>query len=361
MLSGFQNLKFDILSSIFKETTNSYKFLFFLSILDNIKEMKGRELSYLDISVGMLQRAWYPYSYFLLSFGKQDQITKILDQFKSDSQDVELNNVKTKIKEFLENNPEKVNSLLRYVPFRFIRPFFSKECRSLSDYKVENVVRELSAKYFDERAPFYKVENQRITINADWFSYFQTHRHILEEWASWHWLQHMQKKNPSIPNLSQKLRPIFTRVSIDPELRKLWARFILQNNPSCIFSGNKLLSGGFDMDHFLPWKFVTHNQMWNLLPINPSVNSSKSDRIPDMGQFLDPFVTYQAEFLFYLHQSLSEKKFDNRTECYVIDLKLKSTDDLFDRDKLLLSYGHTMEPLAKIALNQGFQSFSTTK
>ena len=44
---------------------------------------------------------------------------------------------------------------------------------------------------------------------------------------------------------------------------------------NCIYTGNPLERNSFDLDHFMPWSFVSHNQNWNLIPTDSSFNSSK--------------------------------------------------------------------------------------
>ena len=69
------------LSGLFRHTTNSYKYLFFLSLLTLIKDRNfeisdGIPLG--DIEIEMLVTAWYPHVFFKLSFGTQDKISSAL-------------------------------------------------------------------------------------------------------------------------------------------------------------------------------------------------------------------------------------------------------------------------------------------
>ena len=47
-----------------------------------------------------------------------------------------------------------------------------------------------------------------------------------------------------------------------------------------VFYTENKLNHSYDLDHFLPWKFVAHNQLWNLIPVDPRANRSKSDHFP---------------------------------------------------------------------------------
>jgi CRISPR/Cas system Type II protein with McrA/HNH and RuvC-like nuclease domain len=81
--------------------------------------------------------------------------------------------------------------------------------------------------------------------------------------------------------------------------KKYWKRAIKSNgqiydiytkNP---FTENVLNSlGGLAIDHFVPWRFVLHDRLWNLVPTFGRPNSSKSDNLPDRD-FLDDFCNIQ--------------------------------------------------------------------
>ena len=47
------------------------------------------------------------------------------------------------------------------------------------------------------------------------------------------------------------------------------------------------------LDHFIPWSFVLHDRMWNLVPVSKSINSSKSDLLPPLEKYLDSFIDLQ--------------------------------------------------------------------
>jgi HNH endonuclease len=65
---------------------------------------------------------------------------------------------------------------------------------------------------------------------------------------------------------------------------------VLEHVPlHCIYSGQPI-QPGYDLDHFLPWSFVTHDLIWNLTPAPRSVNLYKSDAVPKLGRYLSAFV-----------------------------------------------------------------------
>jgi len=70
------------LAGLFGNFTNSYKYLFFLSLLDILKRCQfevSSPISFQELIVEMLANAWFPHTFFKLSFGTQDKIAQKLD------------------------------------------------------------------------------------------------------------------------------------------------------------------------------------------------------------------------------------------------------------------------------------------
>lgn len=57
-------------AAVFADTTNSYKFYWFLAILDSLHENGQPLISMRELSLRMVASVWYPLEYFKLSFGK---------------------------------------------------------------------------------------------------------------------------------------------------------------------------------------------------------------------------------------------------------------------------------------------------
>lgn len=130
---------------------------------------------------------------------------------------------------------------------------------------------------------------------------------------------------------------------------------ILGTNKSfqCIYSGIPLENNNFSLDHYLPWSFVAHDQIWNLVPTSPAANSSKSNNLPN-NQYLNDFIQMQFNGLTVAKDIFSQREFDKKTENFVTDLSLKDTSDLLTFEKLKEAYTQTISPLTLLAINQGF-------
>lgn len=143
MIPQSERVNVSVLSQIFDNTTNSYKYLFFLSLLDILKR-RNFEVSFIgfeEIIVEMLTNAWYPHYYFKLSFGTQDQIANKLDSLNLEISEPILklrHTDKNTIRKIIEsqNLDDIIIFISKYVPFRLIRHFFTQETKGLLDAKV---------------------------------------------------------------------------------------------------------------------------------------------------------------------------------------------------------------------------------
>ena len=84
--------------------------------------------------------------------------------------------------------------------------------------------------------------------------------------------------------------------------------------------------------------------MWNLIPADPSFNSSKGDKLPPLDLDFDAFFRVQREAVSIVQSVQPKSKF---LEDY---LQLFPSHD-FDAQ----AYRSAIEPLVSIAYNNGFQ------
>lgn len=355
--------KLDIaaLSRLFANTTNSYKYVFFISYLDILRrrDFSAREpISFHEMTVEMLATSWYPHNYFKLSFGLQDKITAKLDFLKLTVSKPMLNfrDIDKKALRETISRQKLDDSLLHYVPFRILRPFFEDELRGWSDYRIDLAIARLATEKYQERKPLYRfnaAQNQLIPHPA-WVAYFKTHFSVISGWAAWHWLQYMQKCNQAAPAISSKLFPPQGRDSLKVQM-EYWKTVIRHANLRCIYSGDPLSLERVSLDHYLPWSFVAHDQLWNLIPTLPEVNSSKCDHLP-ANIYFDDFVSLQHQGLVITNKQVEEQKWDKYIESFITDLKIGNKLDLLDPHKLRRAYKATLLPMLKLAETLGFSS-----
>ena len=350
------------LSGLFRHTTNSYKYLFFISLLTLIKEKNfaiDKGILLRELESEMLVTAWYPNVFFRLSFGAQDKISSALKQVPDVDNDQNLLSARGRqtLRSCIVDSYGKMQDykLMRYVPNRILRPFFADETTGMKDSQIDRKIPELATKQFQERCPLFCFDEsqERILLHPDWIAYLKRHQAIIEGWALWHWADYMQRRNPNIPAVTRKLFPPDQREPLNKQ-RNFWNSVIEQGEIRCIYTDRKI-GGDYELDHFLPWRFVTHNQLWNLIPVDPCANSSKSDQLP-AARYIDRLAEIQRTALSIVRDRSSNDKWKKEVEPYITDLYIDQPEDLLDRDKLKSAYRRTLRPLMSIAKQQGFRS-----
>lgn len=349
------------LSGVFNNTTNSYKYYWFLAILNKVKRSNNTSFKIDDLVMEMIGEIWYPINYYKLNFGKLDQFSKGITQLKSEFS-IESNINKSDLFKIIQSNKENpivkqlLNNFSRYVPFRFLTPWFERELRGIPDHQKNKIISDSSivSPYHSPDFCPYAIAEDTITLNPQWRTYFYMHLSILQKFVYWGLVAYLQKNNPNVPGLTEKIFP--------PMLRKLtnaiffWKEVAKEDGDLfCIYSNEEMSMENFSIDHFIPWSFVTHDQLWNSIPTSRSVNSSKGNNFPSLSEYLDPFVEIQhMAFKIFLENNQKHK---NLLYDYTIIFK----DDLNGIAKLNPDeFGNVLKeninPLYQIGENMGFST-----
>ncbi|MBE9222811.1 hypothetical protein IQ215_08890 [Cyanobacterium stanieri LEGE 03274] len=356
-------LNISALSQLFSSTTNSYKYLFFSALLDILERnlFNCGLVTFRDLVVEMLANAWYPHVFFKLSFGKQDKISLKLDRLNIQSEKKAITRKDILISILSHSNVDDViNSLMFYVPFRLIRPFFLEELKGAKDANINYKMIELSRDFFEKKKPLYCFNSEDyksidgVIIHPEWINYIKENFVILKGWVAWEWLNYMQKNNPNTPNLARKLFPLVKRKSLVKQA-KYWRLILEKESLTCIYSGHILDKKSISVDHYLPWSFVAHDQLWNLIPSIHNVNSAKSNNIPATN-YLEKFINLQHQGLMISHDILPKNKWLKYIDCYLTDLKINEPNDLLKLEILMKAYQKTFKPLISLAEIQGFST-----
>lgn len=352
------------LARVFNNVTNSYKFYWFWAILDTLKGRSGRTIAISDLLARMIASAWYPLHYFHLSFGKQDRLGQIADHLRTHSISLDVNAEPEEIVQTVHDilaiaHPlaKEIRSLGDYVPQRFLRAFFQDQTRGIDDWKVNDLVETLADRHFDDtQAPclyrFVATPSRSIEIHPVWYEYLQEHIRILEGFCLWHLVNYLQRHNPNVPNIAGKL---FRPEHRDLKQARAYWRLVFQRVGwiQCIYSHQLIFPDNYSLDHFLPWSFVAHDLLWNIIPAPRSVNSSKGDLLPDIDHYFDAFARLQYDSV----QIVASSKQPRLLEDHLLLLKSVSIKQLqettfTDFQKILYD---TIVPQAQIARNMGFQ------
>lgn len=325
------NIDVSAFSNLFKNTHTSYKYLFFQAILVLLKKQSFTQskFTFNDIEAKMLEIAEFPIKIYKLNFGKDDRVA-----------------VK------LYNKYENID-LLKFVPYRLISPFFTDQVKGLSSSAINKKI-ELLSNENHEFNPLYKINGKSITLYDEWIKYIAYNFSIIESWTFWNWANFLQNKNPNTLSLINKLQKPTDRISLNKQTR-YWKTILNRENIKCIYSGQIITPDTFSLDHFLPWSFIGHDKLWNLIPMRKNDNSYKGDNIPSIEKYLDKFIDAQYNGLQIAYDEMGKIKWENTIIDFVDDFKV----DYFELRKIESNvfahkYKDIMIPLSNLAKNSDF-------
>ncbi|MCP1727608.1 5-methylcytosine-specific restriction endonuclease McrA [Natronospira proteinivora] len=350
------------LSRLFEHKTTSYKLLFFgalLSLLEKESERKTwkGKYSYRSICIEMLIDAWYPHRFFALSFGLQDKVGSILEkiEFPTDENACKAQNARD-LRAQIEYQFEAIQakSLLRYAPYRLLTPFFTKELSGTRDSARRMRINELAdQRFFTPTPPLYRIcqIEQTIHLHPYWMAYLTQHLPIIKSWHQHHWASFLQSRNPNVPAVITKAtKPSFRR-SLTKQ-KAFWEKILGHTEIYCVYSGKLLTKENYALDHFLPWSFVGHDQLWNLIPSDPTQNSIKGSKLPCRHD-IQKFIETQHHALTTSYALLKKTEWKIAIESYRTDLKLAPCD-IIDKTELTNAYNQQLDPMISLAENMGF-------
>lgn len=336
------------LSRVYGHTVATYKYYWFVSIINLVCANPGRQtFSFNEIIAGMIAEAWYPIHYFRLSFGKSDSLELAIlkiQELLGIPVDAEKRDVVASI---LENagRPEIrrcMNVFTLNVPYWFLSPW-------IPGIKKKQQMEQLSRKGVNN-CP-YAISGKDIFIHGPWRDYIAGNALILKDFTFWSLAEFVQKRNPNVPDIPSKLVKPIRRGSLSRQHR-FWDKYVEHfGSVQCIYTNVSMDKAQYDLDHFIPWSFVVHDQLWNLLPANPSINSSKSDSIPPLDCFLEPMAVLQHEALRVNYESNPSDK--NLEDYLVFRCSVRELVDL-PADRFLSLFKDAFTPMAQTATNMGF-------
>lgn len=355
-LPEFYNLSTDKLGRVFNNTVATYKYYWFIAILD-LFVMKGKDKMVIwEVIAEMIGNAWYPIHYFHLSFGKQDSLDRQIREIRNyTGLSIDKNKDELVVELLNHPNQSEIKKRLRVftlnVPFRFLRPWIDTSDDVLLAKRSESF----------ENGCLYSLTKDGsdwiITINPIWYDYLRKNYQILKDFAYWNLVNFIQARNPNVPNIPSKLVKPIERNTLTKQ-HQFWDKVInAQGSIHCIYTNKELHAGDYDLDHFIPWSFVAHDQIWNLMPSDSSINSSKSNKLPDLDVYLSKLaVQHQKAVSIIYQQNPNDKLLEDY--CTIIERPY----DLIgmEKDNLLSVFNKTFYPLYQIASNMSFETWSYT-
>ncbi len=295
-------------SRMMKDPSYSYKFYWLEAIVQLISENKC-EATYDEIINEMIANAWYSvveYHLRLSGFYAGDNpkdnleraVTKLskLSGLSSNASKVEIKNA---IKGYDNELKAEKMALTYNVPYKALSGFANKVGEKVSldssAGKMMNYYNNLSAT--DILLPYtfgsQSGLSRMLTFNEPWIQMIKDNTVSILGWIQSEKVKWLQNNNPEVPGLIYKIAPLDEKVRKLAHVHKLWDGIMGITPVNDVFTGKTIDKNQYDVDHFIPWSFVMNDELWNLMPMDSSLNSSKSNKLPKWEDFFFKFADNQ--------------------------------------------------------------------
>lgn len=365
------DLNIDSFIHMLDDTTECYKF-YWLDALLKLFSLGKTEIVFDDLINQMIADAWYSVVEYHLHLGPKNASGKImnsleravikLSQLINIPNDADRDTIILAVKENDRELHGEKDQLTKNVPYRMLSPFMHevKGNDRIWDQKKRLIayIEQLNKK---ECIP-YQITNgaglkKRVVINEEWQNFFMDNFVTISGWIEVKKVRYLQGRNPGVPGIIYKLVPENNKQRKLRYVRNLW-NTIIETKPVYDIYSEKLLGlNDFDIDHFVPWSFVANDELWNLLPMDSSLNSSKSNNLPQWKYF-ELFAKNQ--YMMYESAKSSEKIMDKFKKCQRDNLVMQwSMEELYiaenDREAFIKVLEEKLHPVYDSARIQGYE------
>jgi len=333
-------LPVNLLAACFNNTSATYKYYWLLSILQEV-ENGNLKVSKRNLFARMISNAWFTVNYFHVSFGKQDLIQGAI-QVVNEIERIPIDEKQSIVFQKLSSttNRETERQLWHFnknVPHWFLSPWFQKMDRN-EIYKASQT--------FNGKC-LYALYDDSIAINPEWKNYLTDNARVLKDFCYWNLALFLQAKNPNVPDIPNKLIKPAQRSGLIKQRTQFWDLVVQElGSVKCIYTGEKLTVSNYAVEHFIPYNFVSHDLIWNLIPADKSFNCSKSDKLPPLEKYFNSFFALQKTAIEIVKDKNPKNKLLEDYLTIFPDL-----DTNFSKEK----FRERIQPLITIASNNGFE------
>lgn len=369
------NLNIESFIHMLDDPTECYKFYWLDSIMQLLS--KNAELITFDkVISGMIADAWYSVTEYHLRLGTKDSqgnsvnsIERAVNKLESLGC-LEHSADRMQILEVIEKSEMLLHGekyqISKNVPYRLLSsfmneisgndPLWDQRSRLISYLEMINKSSCIPYTIGSERGL-----KKRIIIEDRWKRFLADNLVSIRGWIQMKKIRYLQDRNPGVPGIIYKLEPENEKQRKLQNVRKLWAAVIDITGICDIYSGNILGKKDYEIDHFVPWSFIANDEMWNLMPVNSSLNSSKRDKLPDWDTYFGRFaqnqfvlneVIYQYEELAHFFGACKRDNLNalwSMEELYIKDI---------NKDRFVRILERRLKPIYDSARTQGYGIWS---
>ena len=365
-------LDIDGFSQMLKDPSYSYKFYWLEALVHLITEGKT-ETTFDEMIDEMIADAWYTVVEFhihltYLTMGEaRDGIEKAICKLESCS-GLASNASKVEIKNEIKRHNSKLksikNTLTKNVPFRALAGFFGNHGGVRCDWNnMSRMVAYIEQINKTKGVLPYTIGTsngleREILVSDRWASMIKDNAVSILGWIQYEKVRWLQNCNPEVPGLVYKLAPLDDRVRKLKHVHEIWDAIIECHPIRDVFNHAPITGNSYDVDHFVPWSFVMNDELWNLMPMDSSLNSKKSNKLPPWEPFFERFAYNQ----FILYESIHEKPSVHRLfeNCYRDNLhSIWAEQELYrkgnTKEEFINILQKNMQPVYDSARRQGYE------
>ena len=299
-----------------KDPSFCYKFYWLEAIVQLISgDIKETTLD--DIIDEMIANAWYSVREFHIHLSGIQSDGRVRDGLEraimllTELSDLPSNASRVEIKNEIRNHNDDLKKhkeqLTNMVPYRALAGFFAKVGDVVDWGSTVRMTKYI--KHFSEEKillPYTFGEGSKLKkqvyFDPEWTRMIQDNTVSILGWIQFEKVKWLQNNNPEVPGLVYKLAPLDEKMRKLEKVRKLWNGVLEMTEVRDVFKDEPIVFKGFDVDHFVPWSFVMNDELWNLMPMDPSLNSAKCNKLPLWDPFFRRFAANQFIMYGLVHQ-----------------------------------------------------------
>ena len=312
----YNTLDIEGFSHMMKDPSYCYKFYWLEAIVQLIAE-GVKETTFDAVIDEMICNAWYSVREFHIHLsgmpidgqvkdGLERAVSKLseLSNLPANASKVEIKNAIKKYALELKTSKEQLTNM---VPYRALAGFFDRaeepadwgSVRRMTEYIERINEHVVILPYTLGTGSKLKKE---IYFQPSWTKMIQDNTVSILGWIQYEKVKWLQNNNPEVPGLVYKLAPIDEKMRKLNHVRKLWEGILELTEVRDVFTGEVVAPKAYDVDHFIPWSFVMNDELWNLMPMDSSLNSATSNKLPKWDPFFERFAENQYLLYGFIHE-----------------------------------------------------------
>ena len=359
-------------SHMMKDPSYCYKFYWLEGIVRLLSE--GVQCTTFDTVINeMIASAWYSVREFHIHLSGLQVDGQVRDGLErailtlTELSDLPSNASRVEILNAIREHDSELKAakeqLTNMVPYRALSGFFEDKKSDIPGGSVKRITA-----YIDNinrnvvSLPYTLGDSSKlkkeIFFNPAWAEMIRDNTVSILGWINYEKVKWLQNNNPEVPGLVYKLAPMDEKIRKLNNVRKLWEGVLEISEVRDVFTGNEIIPKKYDVDHFIPWSFVMNDELWNLMPMDSSLNSAKSNRLPKWDPFFERFADNQYLLYGLIHEREGIHKL--YVDCYKDNLhSIWAGQELYrkgnSREEFYRILENNMHPVYDSARRQGYE------